>query len=211
MNYPEIRIKDGWLLREAVSKPLHELRAKDGDMLADVDDMERIINAYNKAWQPYEERILTSMCELLNLNFRHTIIDVYIAPWFGAISDPMVIGTKYSPERFVTVLAHELCHRLLSDNVQTSYNTPWLTEWKQLFGDEHTFNCLVHIPVHAMLESIFADDLNEPLYVKIDREKCRKYKDYNDAWKYVDEIGYVQIIDQLKNSYSNLYKQYKNS
>ena len=37
------------------------------------------------------------MCGLLDLEFRQNIIDVNIAPWFYAFSDPMVIGVTLNP------------------------------------------------------------------------------------------------------------------
>ncbi len=205
-NYPEIRIKDAWLLRQNASTHLHELWSKEGDRLADDDDMEGIVSEYKAAWSPYEKKIIHGMCELLDLDFRQNIIDVHIAPWFGAFSDPMVIGVTYAPDRFVEVLAHELIHRLLTDNTQTPYDTRYATEWKKMFGEDHDFGVLVHIPVHAVMQALFDDVLHEPARTKNDREKCRKWQDYDVAWRYVEVHGYKDIIAQLKANYRILAK-----
>lgn len=207
MKYPEIRIKDAWLLRQAASQYLHELWAEEGQTLVDDARMEGIVADYIEAWKPYEEKIIHGMCEVLGLEFRQNIIDVNVAPWFHAFSDPMVIGTKYAPSRFVEVLTHEIIHRLLTDNLQTSYSTVYTDDWKKLFGEDHNFVTLVHIPVHAVLQALFVDILGEPDRLKNDREMCKKWPLYDDAWGYVDKHGYKIIIDQLRANYSQIEKR----
>lgn len=204
MKYPEIRIKDAWLLRQYASAHLHELWGKDGEPLANDNDMQQVVDGYTKAWKPYEEKVIHGMCELLGLEFRQNIIDVHIAPWFYAFSDPMVIGVTYSPDRFVEVLTHEMIHRLLTDNIQTPYDAMYADHWKELFGKDHSFGTLVHIPVHAVLQAIFDDVLHEPARTKNDRELCRKWPDYDAAWSYVEKHGYKKIIEQLTDSYKAL-------
>lgn len=204
---PEVRIKDAWLLRDNASKHLHELWSKEGAVLADDDKMYEIVDTYKKAWQPYERKILLGMCDLLELKFYQNTIDVYIAPWFQAFSDPMVIGVTYKPDRFVEVLTHELCHRLLTDN---QYNTEYpilSNEWTRLFGEDMSFGMRIHIPVHAMLQAIFDDTLHEPARTKNDKKLCQPWPDYKAAWDYVDEHGYKTIITKLKKSYKQLEKR----
>lgn len=202
-SYPGIRIKDAWLLRQNASAHLHKLWDKKDRPLADNEHMKKKVAAYKKAWNPYEKEIIHGMCDLLELEFRQNIIDVNIAPWFGAFSDPMVIGVIYEPNRFVEVLTHELLHRLLSDNIQTDYGTDYPKQWKKLFGEEHSFKTLVHIPVHATLQAVFDDVLHEPERTKHDKKLCEQWPDYHAAWQYVGENGYKEIIDQLKNSYKS--------
>lgn len=209
MNYPEVRIKDAWLLRQQASVHLHELWAKEGDRLADDQEMEQIVAQYITAWHPYEQQVIHGMCELLGLEFRQNIIDVNIAPWFYAFSDPMVIGVTYSPDRFVEVLTHEILHRLLTDNVQTAYTTNYRGEWIKLFGKGHTFGALVHIPVHATMQALFDDVLQEPQRTKHDRELCKKWPDYAWAWQYVEKHGYDNIIEQLKQNYMEISAKQK--
>lgn len=55
-NYPEIRIKDAWLLRQNASVHLHELWAAEGDQLADDEEMERIVSVYKKHGSPMSRR-----------------------------------------------------------------------------------------------------------------------------------------------------------
>lgn len=197
VNYPEIRIKNAWLVRDNVSVNLHKLWGEEGEELASYDEIDEIVAKYQTAWKPYEHKILEGMSETLGLTFRQNIIDVYIAPWFYAFSDPMVIGVTYDPNRFVEVLTHELLHRLLTDNNQTLYDTEYDKQWAKIFG-EHDFTTLVHIPVHAGLQAIFDDVLGEPERTKRDKAKCKKHNGYREAWEYVEKDGYKEIIAKLK-------------
>lgn len=205
---PEIRIIDAWLLRQNASRHLHELWGK-GTVLADDEWMKKRVEEYQVAWKPFEQKILTGMTELLGLSFRQNIIDVYIAPWFGAFSDPMVIGVMREPDVFVDTLTHELLHRLLTDNTSAPYETMLRDEWQKLFGKNHTFGTLVHIPVHAVHKAIYLDILKEPKRLKRDIAENNKYNatDYINAWDYVEKHGYKEIIKQLQKSYESLKEQ----
>ena len=146
------------------------------------------------------------MTESIELSFRQNIIDVYIAPWFRAFSDPMVIGVMQDPDVFVDTLTHELIHRLLTDNTAIPHETMLLEEWQKLFGKQHTFGTTVHIPVHAVHKAIYLDVLKDPERLERDVASNKKYeaKDYIAAWDYVEQHGYKVIIDKLQNSYEKL-------
>ncbi len=210
-SLPVIRIKDAWLLRENASQHLHELWASKGDVLADDKWMEKRVAEYQEAWQPIEKTILTGMTEILELSFRQNIIDVYIAPWFRAFSDPMVIGVMQEPDVFVDTLTHELIHRLLTDNTTVPHETMLLEEWQKLFGKKHTFGTVVHIPVHAVHKAIHVDLLKQPERLKRDIAANKKYEatDYIAAWDYVDKHDYKEIIKKLKKSYEELSEKQK--
>jgi hypothetical protein len=204
---PVIRIKDAWLLRQNASKHLHELWGKD-KVLADDEWMEKRVKEYQDAWKPLEQKILTAMTDILGLSFRQNIIDVNIAPWFGAFSDPMVIGVMREPDVFVDTLTHELLHRLLTDNTSVSYETMLRDEWQKLFGKNHTFGTVVHIPVHAVHKAIYLDVLKDPKRLERDVAENNKYNaaDYVNAWEYVNTHGYKEIIKKLRKSYEQLAK-----
>lgn len=210
MKYPEVRIKNAWLLREATSVYLHELWGKKGEELVDYEKIEEIVKRYRKAWKPEEEKIIKAMCKSVDLEFYQNTIDVYIAPWFQAFSDPLVIGVAYDDETFVDLLTHEICHHLLTDNTIISEKRLAVldTEWRHLFGPSHSFDTLIHIPVHAICKYIYLDVRKRPDRLKADIALNEKYsaKDYIDAWNYVEEHGYKEIITQLKTSYKTLSK-----
>lgn len=205
---PTIRIKDAWLLRQAASVPLHEMWGKNRK-LANDKDMEKIVKNYTEAWKPLENEILSTMSHITKLEFRQNIIDVYIAPWFRAFSDPLVIGVIYEPDLFIDMLTHELLHRLLTDNALLPLETDLITEWKKMFGNTLNLAALVHIPVHAVHKAICVDVLKEPWRIERDIARCKKHnaKDYVTAWNYVEKHGYKTIIKQLHTSYADLAKQ----
>jgi hypothetical protein len=208
---PEIRIKDAWLLRENASEYLDKMwRKKDDEPIAHNPDYNKWITAkvasYREAWQPYEQNILSSMCTMLGLNFKQNIVDVYIAPWFYAFSDPMVLGVTFEPDEFVDHLTHELIHRLLSDNLVTSPDFDYIEEWRNLFGTQHSFNALVHIPVHAVHKAIYLDVLKDSKRLEGDVSTLKKNNaaDYLKSWEYIEKEGYSEIIDKLRRSYRAL-------
>lgn len=203
MSLPQVRVRHGWLLVENASIGLNELWGE-GRPLLSPKEYTRIAENYEAIWRPYEEPVLRGMCDLLGLEFRQNTIDVYIAPWFRAFSDPMVIGVTYQPDRFVEVLSHELIHRLLTDNKQSDYKTEYRYRWESLFGSDHSFGTVVHIPVHAVYQGIFDDIIDEPQRTINDIDFVNQDHDYRKAWEYVKEHGHKKIINQLKEDYKEL-------
>lgn len=205
MNLPEIRIKNAWLLRDNASEYLNELWGKGESLRSDKEYIE-IVNQYKNVWEPVETQILTHICEQLGLQYRQNIIDVYIAPWFYAFSDPMVLGVTFTAEEFVDNLTHELIHRLLTDN--TSFQLDYLIadDWEKLFGKDHTFNTLVHIPVHAVHKSVYLDLLKSEERYEHDKAIVHKNgaTDYVKSWSFVDSHDYVALIKSLREQYAHL-------
>lgn len=206
-TYPEINIKNAFLLREGASKGLNELWG-DGTPLHSHDHYQEIVNSYTEAWKSKEPLIMNAMQDILGLKFKHNIIDVYIAPWFAAFSDPVVIGIKSTPDKFIDKLTHELLHRLLTiDNTTLDLNEKGKSltaEWSDLFGDNHSWNTLIHIPVNAVLKSIYLDTLKDKKRLERDIEEHQKHEDYKKAWDYVESNDYKEIISKLKKSYARM-------
>lgn len=209
MKYPEIRFKHSWLLIGAIYDDIKLAYEKPNDELYKLSDgfIAESLERYGKAWRPYERKIIHGMCDILGLEFRQNIIDIYTAPFYHSFSDPMFIATKYDDKRIIEVLTHEILHRLLTDNRQTKFETNWLIEWKQLFGDKHSKNTLIHIPVHAMIQALFDDVLKEPERAERDKQLNANYPDYHAAWQYVEKVGYQHIVDQLRASYVGLHER----
>lgn len=211
-SLPQVRIKDAWLLRENASRYLHELWGENREMASN-ERMGQIVDGYREAWRPLEKQILQGITETLGLTFRHNVIDVYIAPWFYAFSDPMVIGVIHKPDVFVDVLTHELLHRLLTDNNTVSHDINMAKEWSRLFGGQHSFKTVVHIPVHAVHKAIYIDVLDSPARLERDIAKCKENgaEAYVEAWDYIEKHGYKEIIAKLRQSYEELSVKKANS
>lgn len=194
---PAVRIKYAWLLSDSASVVMNE-KWGDGTPLRSFKEYEKIASKYEQWWQPYNDKIIKGICEILDLEFRQNIIDVYVAPWFNAISDPMVIGPAlHNEDDLINTLAHEMLHRLLTDNTTYDYDYDLLTQWHGLFGQDHSMTALVHIPVHAAMEALYVDVLDRPDLLALDIKETSSYKPYANAWKYVKKVGYKKIINQL--------------
>lgn len=197
---PEIRIKYAWLLSDEATVVMNE-KYGDGTSLRTFNEYEKIAEQYETWWRPHNDTILRGLYDILDLEFRQNIIDVYVAPWFNPISDPMVVGPAFkSEDAFVNTLTHELIHRLLTDNTSINYDHDLLSDWKQLFGDVHETNTLIHIPVHAVMNKLYIDHLDREDLLELDIEETKDNKAYADAWKYVQTNDYNNIIKKLSMS-----------
>lgn len=76
--------------------------------------------------------------------------------------------------------------------------------WAQLFGEGRSFVEWVHIPLHAVLKSLYLDYLQDPHRLERDIKDCERDENYTRAWQYVEENDYKEIIVKLRESYSAL-------
>lgn len=201
---PVIRIQDAWLLRENVSPHLHDLPGA-GRELPDNRWMAQRVAEYRSAWHPIEKPVLRGMTEALGLSFRQNAIDVYVAPNFNVIGNPLIIGTTQDPDIFTDILTHELIHRLLTDNTTLPFEMRLRPEWERLFG-KRPYAELVHIPVNAVHTALYLDVLEAPqlLARNIDLNRRHKDADLIRAWEYVTRHDYMKIIKQVRQSYKRL-------
>lgn len=214
MKTPEIRIYFSWLLYERVSVHLNELWNKDSKRgaFATPEACDTYAESYRQEWAKYNDSILPALCESVGLEFYKPVIDVPCAPWIGSISDPLTLNFRNSPDQFVDALTHELCHVLLTDNTVFSWHSSparvRLEErWSKLYGAEHSFTALIHIPVHALCKYMYLDVLKEPARLKRDITAIQDSQAYTTAWRYVEAHDYRQIIEQLGSDYQALAQE----
>lgn len=199
-NIPELRIKYAWLLADAASIVMNE-KWGNGQPLLSYDEYVSIAAKYSKWWSPHNEKILSGISDIFNLEFRQNIIDVNVAPWFTPISDPMVIGPAFKTgDAVVNTITHELLHRLITDNTSTDYEHDHIKDWEELFGTNHSINTLIHIPIHAGMKKLYLDVINRSDLLKLDIKESKQYPDYAKAWQYVEENDYNKIMKQLTTS-----------
>ena len=204
MKHPEIRISYSWLLAGGPSKILGKEFGKKRDWSD--NDYEKWAQAYRDEWAKYEQDIIAGIQEAFGLEFYQPVIDVSLAPWFMAQSDPLIMNFRNEPDQFVDSLTHELLHVLLTDNTTYSIKSSKKQEnlidrWQSLFG-ERDFNELVHIPVHAGSKYVYLDMLKEPSRLKRDMEDVKHNPPYKVAWEYVEKHDYREIIKQIKQDFS---------
>lgn len=102
----------------------------------------------------------------------------------------------------VNTITHELIHRLLIDNTLIDYEHDFIPDWEQLFGANHTWNTLVHIPVHAVMKQLYLDKINRPDLLELDLEETKNNPPYVAAWQYVNDNDYAEIVSSLSISKS---------
>lgn len=204
MNYPEIRFRDSFLLIGTIYQDIEAAYMPPMSKTDERDKLSReVINKrleeYENAWRPYETRIIEGMCKVLNMEFKQNVIDIYAAPFYSSFSFPMVIATKYEPDRAIEVITHELIHVLLYDNKSSDLDLAKREdEWQKLFEEIDNGVALVHVPVHAVLQAVFDDVLKEPSRTKRDKEMCSNYPPYKMAWDYVEKLGHDRVIDLIR-------------
>lgn len=197
-NYPEIRIKYAWLLTGATAEALQRYWEPESTTRSP-EEYEAIAQQYRDFWSPYEGKVMKAMRDVIGLEYHANVIDVYVAPWFYAFSDPLVIGVVFdTQQKLVVTLTHELLHRLFMDN-RTTDDRYTVENWEKMFG-KHDFVTLVHIPVYALMHAIFIDELKQPDWLKSEKRATKAYK---DAWEYVEKTGYKEVIAKLKIQYKN--------
>ena len=211
MKTPEIRIYFSWLLYDTVSVELHKALST-GKELISKEEAGECTADYREAWSAHEGKILPALVELMGMEFYRDVIDVPCAPWFRAVSAPLTMNFRYEPDQFVDVLTHELCHVLLNDNTIYSNKSSQKdlhlgVRWQKLFNDDSNFMITNHIPVHALSKYIYLDMLKEPERLVRDIEHVQHNAPYMAAWDYVNEHGYMQIIEQLKDDYQAIKKE----
>lgn len=193
---PEVRFKYGWLVADAASVTLNE-KWGDGTPLKSVEEYEAIARQYQDWWLTVGDTILRAMMDTLQLEFRQNTLDVYVVPWFYAISDPLIVGPTFkSQDEVINLLTHELVHRLVTDNTKAEYGENMIEDWRTLFGDL-TFNTLTHVPVYAVIKKIYLEVLERPDLLQKEAQSIGEDKEYAEAWAYVEQQGYQTVIDKL--------------
>ncbi len=195
MKYPQINIAynrflDPIFIEWIQSKP----EWKDWKSPTKEEVLNRI-EVYKKEWRKYEKSILKGMCHALKLSFVQNIVDVHIVSGNPrAFSNPIVMKSGYAPEEFVNVLAHELIHRLLSNNSETID----MKVLVRLFPKEDSLT-RGHVLIHAILKYIYLDILKQPNRLKMDLERSHSaatkgVSAYQRAWEIVNAGDYIEFV-----------------
>jgi len=210
MTIPEIRIQASPLLFNSISEEEKQRWADEiGRPLISMHEIEHYVEQFKVCWSEYENQIIQAITELYGVEFKKSIIDVYVSPWNKSISNPLILNPSRPPEIHVDTLMHELLHGLFTDNSSFSMHDKnqsikLIDKWRELFGDDLEWKTLVHIPVHAGLKAIFLDTLNAPERLSRDIERHANNPAYKAAWEYVEEHGYKEINEKLEQLYKSL-------
>ncbi|MBP7767172.1 hypothetical protein KA068_01480 [Candidatus Saccharibacteria bacterium] len=213
-NIPEVRISYGQVLAQSASRALadqYNLKLNDDSVY-----FKKTLE-YFEAWKVKEAQILEALQEMLGVIFYLPVIDVTCLPFFVPQSNPVIMNFRETPDRFVDVLTHELCHLILIDNsLFRSYefapNYFISEDWAKMYGPNHDHKTLVHIPVHALCKYLWIDIMNNPSSYERDKAEVQRYLDnesYVKAWEYVDNHDYKKIVADLNKLYKELVTKNK--
>jgi len=156
------------------------------------------VKNYKALWAKYEAKVLPAMVEIFGHDFKRNQIDVHIVSGNPrGFSTPVVLKSGYSDVDFINCLIHELIHCLFADNCNNTEDGK-CTCVKHVYPHENK-TVENHVFLHAMLQKIYLDVLNEPerMEAELAFTKNSKYG-YDIAWKIVEEKGYQNIIDAYK-------------
>ena len=155
--------------------------------------IEEVLNnteKYKEEWSKYESKILKGMTTCIGLDFKRNYIDVFVVSGNPRpFSRPIVIKSRYPIDEFICVISHELIHCLFADNMFSKNGR-----------DPYPKNS--HIVVHPILKYLYIDVLREPKLLDVNKEAYANSnnKKYDGAWKKVDELGYMEILNKVKGS-----------
>jgi hypothetical protein len=149
-------------------------------------------------WEKYEEKILTAIYKITNIEFKRNIIDVHIISGSPRnMSSPLIISSHNPTKDFINTLTHELIHKLFTDNVKGKV-------YRNIFIDmfpNETKLTQNHIIVHAILKYIYLDILKDEKRFKDNIKKSERTPDYKKAWEIVEKEGYLNLIEKFKKNY----------
>lgn len=144
------------------------------------EELKRRIKIYKEEWRKYN--IVRDLYKTLGLSFKRNVIDVFIVSGISrASSHPIIIKSGFKPKEFVTTLAHELIHVILTENKikRVVYNKK----------ESDTVNN--HVIVFAVLKKILDQEL-WGIQVKMTRSR-----DYLKALQISEEIGVDNVIKKM--------------
>ena len=116
------------------------------------EEIDKRIETYKNIWTKYEDKILNGISSALNLLFKEDL-DVYIVAGINRnMSNPIIISSHHSPEKFLVSLAHELVHKIFKGE-DFKFNEILLNKTNNKTTNNHTL-------VFAVLRKIFENESN---------------------------------------------------
>src|SRR3989344_1525981 len=203
MKIPAVTIKYNKYLDEYVTFFLeNSKRAKDSGWGAwkkkNENDIIKKVIAFQGAWKNHSKNILSSLQEILDLEFKKNNIPVYIVNAVNrTVSDPIIIGSNYSLDGFIDMLTHEIIHVLISDNLGQKHKK--LKEfYKKTYPESEFDETYSHILVYAVHSKIYHKYFPDRKDVDIKRSAKHGNRGYSIAWDIVTREGSDNIISEFK-------------
>jgi hypothetical protein len=139
---------------------------------SDLADYSAAIDEYKKLWKKEGEKIVKAIEKISNLKFQETEINAIV--YFGILpsrSRPLCLTVKDSKERRLSILIHELGHRIISGNIRRR-------KTKSIPMDAHKLLDLILYDIWVELYGRkFADNA-------VEWEKRIPRAEYKEAWEW---------------------------
>lgn len=155
------------------------------------DEISEKIKIFKAEFVKSGEEFLNFLSDTTGLSFKRNIIDCYIvSATTRDMSAPLIIRSRWSAEEFMDVIMHELIHALFSDNKIEKIENKWNTS-------ESTIN---HVMVFSLLKKFYLEVLKSEDRLKniVSKSGPDNNVDYYNAWQIVDEVGFENIIQEIK-------------
>ena len=192
---PEIRFKSSFLLAPIIKS---HIEVQKWEVLSD-ESLEASIEEVKKTWNTSGEQILNGICEITGLEFYQDIIDVYLALGYrGGISDPLIISARVRDKTFLSLLTHEILHRLLTDNTKS---IDVKTIWEKMFPEVSSRKVRNHIVLHAIHKELLLSILDDKEELNKIIAFNQKFEPYKISWDIVERKGHKTIVDEFKAYY----------
>lgn len=196
-SLPLIRFRYSWHLDPLFARLFANNRNHRITEYPKPENIKEHVEIFQDGWRSVEKKLLSGMCEMLDLDFFQNAIDVHVVGYAKPFSNPLVLSSHYEADEAVDVVTHELIHRLLTDNTR---QLDVGTIWSEMFAGEERL-VRNHVLVHAVHEFLYREVLTDPARLDRDRSRAAKHPAYKRSWDLVGEAGYGSIIDSFKQHY----------
>lgn len=184
MNLPKIIFRRSWLYDNALARDEGWKEAPPEER------MQQSFLRIQNEWREWEEKLLTSISDVIKLPWNEKEIVVYFTWGVYPYSDPVTINAISD----IHVLTHELIHRILSEpENQEKINSNWEALMNS-FPNE-TPKCKTHIVVHAIHHEVMKKYFNDEVINK--EMEAVKLEDYVRSWEIIRKEGADKIVQKL--------------
>lgn len=138
------------------------------------------VELFKKAWEEQGNDIIDFLYKETGLEFKRNIIDCFIVSATPRdMSAPLIIRSRYNEKEFISVMMHELIHKLFSDN-----------KIKKEGYENESKTTRNHIKIFNLMKKYYLEVLKDKDYLNeiMERSNTESNKDYRRAWEIVNSI-----------------------
>lgn len=165
--------------------------------LSNIKEVIKEMKLLEKEWKKIDKKLLRSLAEYANLSWQEKEIQCYFVGKGIPFSDPLTICPRKNKKDTLSLLIHELIHRLIYQN-RNNKNVQKMWKYLEKKYKKESRLTINHIIVHAIHSKIYMEYFSEKEKMS-NIQKDNRDMNYAKSWKIVNNMGYQKILDQLKN------------